>query len=76
MAKWSKCPRCDSSRVVRRGFFHWLFFGVCFAGLGVWVMFIPPLGITAIVLGLLCALASPLEAFKMKCKDCGKKYRP
>ena len=73
--KWEPCPRCGSNRVQSRGgcFFFLLGFGLL--GISIWLLFIPPVGITGIVLGIALIITSPLMRNVLQCQDCNKAWK-
>ena len=72
---WEPCPRCGSHKVESRGgcFFFLLGFGL--AGVSIWLLFIPPVGIIGIILGVALMGVSPFTKNFLQCQDCKKSWK-
>jgi len=72
---WEPCPRCGSSKVDSRGKLFFFILGFALAGISIWLLIIPPIGIAGIVLGLLLMVASLFVKKTLQCRDCKKSWK-
>lgn len=72
--KWEPCPRCGSNRVEQRGGCFFAILGFALAGVSIWLLIIPPIGIAGIVMGLGLMAVSPFMRNMLSCQDCKKSW--
>jgi|SRR5699024_10715891 len=73
---WEPCPRCQSNRVHKVGFWYIFFIGLALLGISIWLLIIPPVGIVGIIVGLAIMIISPFGSKQLQCKDCNKVWKP
>ena len=73
--KWQPCPRCGSSNVQSFGKGFFFILGFCLAGISIWLLIIPPVGVAGIILGLGLMVISPFAKPVLQCKDCKKSWK-
>ncbi len=72
---WEPCPRCESKKVESRGGCFFSLLGFMLIGISIWLLVIPALGITGIVLGIVLIFSSPFMKSILQCQDCKKAWR-
>lgn len=73
--KWEPCPRCGSNRVESRGGCFFFLVGFVLFGVSIWLLIIPPIGITGIIAGIALMAISPFMKNMLQCQDCKNSWR-
>jgi multisubunit Na+/H+ antiporter MnhG subunit len=73
--KWEPCPRCESKKVKATGKGTIFFVGFLLAGISIWLLIIPPIGILGILIGIGMMITSPFFPVMLQCKDCKKMWK-
>jgi len=73
--KWEPCPRCGSKSVKSTGAAFFLILGFCLIGISIWLLIIPPVGITGILTGIVLMILSPFMRGMLQCKECHKSWK-
>ena len=73
--KWERCPRCESKSVKKRGLLFSLLVGLSLVGVSLWLLFIPPIGIVGLFIGLVVLISAPLTKDMLVCEDCNKTWK-
>ena len=73
---WEPCPRCESKNVKKRGTLFYLLLGFAVAGVSIWLLIIPPIGIGGIAIGGGLMLVSPIMHGRVQCQDCNHSWKP